>query len=492
MQQPPGYPPGPGGKTLDVVIGKAFMPCSTLIILGGLPLLDVVLSYSTRRKTRSITLPETVYLIRLQGKGITAIDLSPLKHLLNLQELSLANNSITVLYMEPLKHCWYIERLWLRKNKLKTLDLSPLRFCKSLQLLDIEKNNIERLDVTPLFACTKLLVLDIDKNVELIANSRYKDSSNIPQALEKFIDRITWVDFDEILDFRLARLKLVLELYEVLRLEHMAELLRFPDPEVLDIWLEKLPDTLPLEIRGGEVSVLSSELPKEVEEYFQTGALVEELNPSSQYDFLGDKEGGSGIGVIYKRRLPEQSIFQLMRDAAASHDAECWRHAAIEGWTVIEALLSAIYEKHFGEPKPIELSYTKVIRKIKPHLPWEKLSEGMLLKSLKARNDIYPASEDPDPEDAEMIIAVAMQLCGYLNVELDELTPKGVRLLRVAASKPCPICNREMRAGQRTTRCPNCGINCHLEHLTRYVKTNGFCPNCRKALVMRRGAIEAL
>ena len=99
---------------------------------------------------------------------------------------------------------------------------------------------------------------------------------------------------------------------------------------------------------------------------------------------------------------------------------------------------------------------------------------------------------DPKPEEAEKIIAVAMQLCHFLKVGLDELTPSGVRLLRVAASEPCPICNREMRAGQRTARCPSCGVNFHSEHLISYVKTKGFCPNCRKPLVLRRGAIEKL
>jgi hypothetical protein len=454
--------------------------------------LDIVLSYSTRRKTRSVTFPETVYTIKLSGKGITAIDLSPLKHLLNLQELSLANNEITTLYMEPLKHCWYIERLYLRKNQLESIDLTPLRFCKNLQLLDLEKNNLQQLDVTPLFACTNLLVFDIDKEVKLIANSRYEDSAGAPQGLSPFLDQITWVDVDEIMEFRFKRLRLVLELYELLRLEQLMELLRFQDTDTLDLWLDRLPEELPLEIRGSEVSVLAHEMPEAIQQFFETGPIIEVPNPLETLEYTGDMEEGSGIGVIYRSRLHEQSIYHLMRDAQASHDAGRWRNAAVEGWTVIEALLSAVYEKYFGTPKPIELSYNKVIRQIRPHLPWERLSENMLLRSLKARNTIYPTSPDPEPEEVEKIIAVAMQLCHFMDVQLADLTPSGVRHLRVAASDPCPICNREMRAGQRTASCPLCGVNCHLEHLTNHVKMSGFCPICRKPLVIRRGVIEKL
>ena len=423
--------------------------------------MDIVLSYSTRRKSRSATFPDTAEAIKLSGKGITSIDLSPLKHLPNLQELILANNEIAALYLVPLKHCQSLVRLFLRKNKLESVNLAPLRFCKSLQLLDLEKNSLERVDLTPLFECTELLVLDIDRDVELVANSRYKGDSRVSQGLSRFLDRITWIDVDEIMEFRLGRLRLVLELYELLRLEQLVELLRFPDTEALDCWLEGLPDALPLEVMGSEVSVLSSEMPEEVEQFFKAGSVLEELEPMTELDHSVDTEHDSGVGVVYRRQLHEQSIFQLMRDAAASYDASQWRHAAVEGWTVIEALLSAVFERHYGKPKPIELSYTKTIRQIRPHLPWDRLSEGMLLKSLKARNMIYPTSLDPKPEEAEKIIAVAMQLCHFLKVGLDELTPSGVRLLRVAASTPCPICNREMRAGQRTARCPSCGVNFH-------------------------------
>ena len=454
--------------------------------------MDIVLSYSTRRKSHRITFSETVYTIKLSGKGITAIDLSPLKHLLNLQELSLANNEITTLYMEPLKHCWYIERLYLRKNQLEKIDLSPLRFCKSLQLLDLEKNNLQRLDVTPLFACNELLVLDIDKDVELVANSRYEDSTHIPQALAPFLNQITWVEVDKIMEFRAKRLRLVLELYELLRLEQLMELLRFRDVDTLDMWLERLPEELPLEVRGSEVSILSHEMPEAVDQFFETGSIVEESQPVEEPEYTGDMEEGSGVGVIYRSRLHEMSIYHLMRDAQASHDDGRWRNAAVEGWTVIEALLSAMYEKYFGTPKPIELSYNKVIRQIRPHLPLARLSEGMLIRSLKARNTIYPNSPDPEPGEVEKIIAVAMQLCHFMDVQLADLTPSGVRQLRVAASKPCPICNREMRAGQRTASCPLCEVSCHLDHLISHVKVNGFCPNCRKALVIRRGVIQKL
>ncbi|MFX1475984.1 MAG: RING finger protein, partial [Promethearchaeota archaeon] len=326
----------------------------------------------------------------------------------------------------------------------------------------------------------------------LVANSRYEEASVVPQGLSQFLDRITWVDVDEIMEFRLGRLRLVLELYELLRLDHLVELLRFPNTEALDIWLENIPDSVPLEIRGGEVIAHSSDIPDEVEQFFKVGRVLMELEPTTGEGESVDREHDPGVGVVYRRKLHEQSIFQLTKDALASYGIGRWRHAAIEGWTVIEALLSAEFERHYQRPKPIEMPYTKVIRHLRAHLPWDKFSEGMLLKSLKVRERIYPASPDPKPEEAEKIIAVALQLCQHLDVGLDELTPTGVSLLRVAATKPCPICIKPMRAGQRTARCPNCGEYYHLEHLMDYVKAKGYCPLCLKPLVIRRGGIEML
>jgi len=86
------------------------------------------------------------------------VDVSPLKTLINLQELYLSGNEIVD--VSPLKTLTNLQKLWLQNNKIA--DISPLSTLTNLQTLYLSYNKI--VDVSPLSTLTNLQTLYLFSN----------------------------------------------------------------------------------------------------------------------------------------------------------------------------------------------------------------------------------------------------------------------------------------------------------------------------------------
>nr|MDO8081290.1 zinc ribbon domain-containing protein [Candidatus Freyarchaeota archaeon] len=46
----------------------------------------------------------------------------------------------------------------------------------------------------------------------------------------------------------------------------------------------------------------------------------------------------------------------------------------------------------------------------------------------------------------------------------------------------CSICQEDIISGDKYIKCPYCGVLSHRDHLLRWIKKKGYCPNCRQKL----------
>jgi len=103
--------------------------------------------------------------IDLQGKRITAIDLTPLRSATRLQKLRLNDNQLQSVDLSPLVKCASLQLLSLERNNLESINLSPLKSCKDLQTLNLTGNKLQSIDISPLkSSSTSLQVVLLGKN----------------------------------------------------------------------------------------------------------------------------------------------------------------------------------------------------------------------------------------------------------------------------------------------------------------------------------------
>ncbi len=221
-----------------------------------------------------------------------------------------------------------------------------------------------------------------------------------------------------------------------------------------------------------------------------TTSTLGDVSQETPSEFLVSPEMGPEEAALKQQaRQEEKRVMQWMRDAMTSFEEGRYRHAAVDAWTVVEALLNVAYEQYLGEPKP-QISYHKVIQKLIPHLPGGRLTGWSLQHARRLRNKIHPDSPEPSPVDVERIIVVAQQMCLWLGLPLSQLVPPSVHILKEAASEPCLVCSLELRVGQRVITAPCCEAVVHYEHIIEWVRAKGHCPKCRTLLSYRSGQIR--
>ena len=119
--------------------------------------------------------------------------------------------------------------------------------------------------------------------------------------------------------------------------------------------------------------------------------------------------------------IEEERIIELFQEVQISSEEQRWRHAALDGWNIIELVLNAVYKEHFKENKPKSLAFHEVIQKLEPFLPNSSVTTKALNKARRARNKIHEGSPDPTPRDAKQILSCASQLCTLYNIPVDKL-----------------------------------------------------------------------
>jgi transcription elongation factor Elf1 len=86
--------------------------------------------------------------------------------------------------------------------------------------------------------------------------------------------------------------------------------------------------------------------------------------------------------------------------------------------------------------------------------------------------------------------------CGEKLKKIKIITPKakcfycGLEIPRDAEYCPhcgearvrCSVCLGDIASGEQFVKCPYCGILCHRDHLSEWIKVKGYCPNCRQRL----------
>ena len=357
--------------------------------------------------------------------------------------LWLVGESIASIDLSPLSRCSKLQLLWLHENQLQSIDLTPLSQCTSLRELGLDENQLQSIDLTPLSQLHNLQELGLCGNqLESV------DVSPLFSCQE-----LTTLYFDDGVE--------LVALLSLQKADPVPSALRKLVEEERVVWL------LSEEEQG------QREIPTEHR------AVTHSLPPSSELE----TEGKKGV-------LPDHRILEWIKSAMTSYEERRWRHAAVDAWTVVESLLSNAYFLQFGELKPRQLSYHQVIQKLAPHLPGGRLTAKALQQVLRLRYKIQPDSPDPTPEEAEQILVVAQQLCHWMELPLDRLMPRGVRILSEAVQELCPVCIAEVRAGQRVITTPCCQVDSHFEHLSEWVKTKGFCPKCRTPLFYRNGQVR--
>lgn len=167
-------------------------------------------------KTKAFRVSDGATSIDLSGKGIAAINLSPIRMCMVLTRLLLNENELSTLDLSPLASCRPLTVLALKRNKLQSLDLSPLKELTQIQAIDLRENQLIALDLSPLrnhmalqkvffagnplaefdisslFTCTGLREAELGKHVKLKADRAFMGFSGGPMLQYK--KQITWID----------------------------------------------------------------------------------------------------------------------------------------------------------------------------------------------------------------------------------------------------------------------------------------------------------
>jgi hypothetical protein len=470
---------------------------------------SVNLFYKTHSgETLQKVLSADAEIVLLSGLGITSIDLSPLEHCSKLRELHITSNWLEYVDLAPLQQCTNLELLSLSLNRLLEVDLTPLAKCPEFIWLNLERNWLQQVDISPLFHCPRFMVFEVDYDVELIADPKLLEMTHIPEGLKGILKRIKTQEMGIPSEFLMQRIQQVLELFQTLPPEQLVELLHFPTQETLVQWLSSLPVDFPISIEENEVHILSDTLHDEARQaIIDHPVLANSLStPSNQGVQLE-----LGIGVEFKQKISEESLLRWVRDAMTSHEESRFRHAAIEGWTVLEALLGILFRVYFKESKPIHLSYLQLIQYMAPHLPEENVILSMLNQAYSLRNRIYPGSDDPTSSAAEQIIESALELYSKLDALMAPPEPTEEPVVRVPArevpiqpattqpveTRPVrqeytPSRTHAPRAGQQRVLTPCCEVEYNFTQLKNWVRSRGTCPECHCPLIIRRDQVVKL
>ena len=167
-------------------------------------------------KTKAFRVSDGTTAIDLTGKGIAAINLSPVRMCVALTRLLLNENELSILDLSPLTACPLLTVLALKKNKLQSIDLSPLRDLTQIQAIDLRGNQLTALDLSPirnhmalqkvflagnplaeldisaLFTCGGLREVDLGKYAKLKADRVFMGFSG--GAMLQYKKQITWSD----------------------------------------------------------------------------------------------------------------------------------------------------------------------------------------------------------------------------------------------------------------------------------------------------------
>ncbi|MGY5854507.1 MAG: leucine-rich repeat protein [Candidatus Thorarchaeota archaeon] len=99
--------------------------------------------------------------LKIIGRNLTSIDLSPLRIFTDIVLLDLSLNRLEFIDLSPLETCRNLSILNLTSNELTMIDLSPLTSCTNLKYLDLSNNKLSDIDLDPLAACSNLDTLDL-------------------------------------------------------------------------------------------------------------------------------------------------------------------------------------------------------------------------------------------------------------------------------------------------------------------------------------------
>lgn len=103
--------------------------------------------------------------------------------------------------LTPLRHCLELVELHLENNQLSEVDLTPLNNCPGLIDLNLDNNRLTEVDLTPLQQSNDLWGLVIDPDTQLIALESLQDAP-WPDEIEKYFERIKWKTSNHILSRR--------------------------------------------------------------------------------------------------------------------------------------------------------------------------------------------------------------------------------------------------------------------------------------------------
>jgi hypothetical protein len=167
-------------------------------------------------KTRAIRVNNTITTIDMTGKGIAAVNLTPVRACGRVTHLLLNDNEISAVDLSPLTACPQLTVLALKKNRLQSVDLSPLKDLTRLEVIDLKDNMLTRLDlssiknhmslqkvflagnplteldVSALLTCRSLKEVEIGRHVRLKADKTLMGSS--VAAMQQYKKQIAWID----------------------------------------------------------------------------------------------------------------------------------------------------------------------------------------------------------------------------------------------------------------------------------------------------------
>ncbi|MGY5875918.1 MAG: leucine-rich repeat protein [Candidatus Thorarchaeota archaeon] len=102
--------------------------------------------------------------LKIIGRNLTGIDLSPLRLFSDIVLLDLSLNRLESIDLGPLEACRNLSILNLTSNELANIDLGPISNCPDLKYLDLSNNKLSTIDLGPLAACSNLDTLDLGGN----------------------------------------------------------------------------------------------------------------------------------------------------------------------------------------------------------------------------------------------------------------------------------------------------------------------------------------
>ncbi|MFW9919476.1 MAG: hypothetical protein ACFFED_07740 [Candidatus Thorarchaeota archaeon] len=169
-----------------------------------------------RGNTKVLSVNDSTTRIDFANKGITSINLEPIRRCLRLRDLLIYDNELVELDLSPLGGCNLLRSIVLRDNRLRSLDLSPLSEHMDLERIDLRGNQLQSLNVDPLanhqnlekfqidgnplleidisalITCRKLKEVGLDRHMKIKASRNLQDA--LQGTLRKYKKTIIWID----------------------------------------------------------------------------------------------------------------------------------------------------------------------------------------------------------------------------------------------------------------------------------------------------------